>query len=190
MAALSGAAARPPAWAAPTLKPRPPIAAAVPPKPVETALRRASLDDLDTLVLHRRLMWRDIGGFTDEQLAEADAPYRRWMRQRLRSGRLVGWVAEDGAGRPVASGCVWVQRVQPRPLDPTGEQPYLLSMYTAPAARGSGVAARIVDAAEAWCRENGFTRLTLHAAPMGRNLYARAGFERTWEMIRRFPADD
>ena len=126
-------------------------------------------------------MWEDIGDRTPEELDAADPVYRRWARARLRSGRLAAWIAESG-GVPVASGCVWVMRVQPRPGWPSGETPYRLSMFTDPAHRGEGLAERIVREAISWSRQNGYARLVLHASEMGRPIYERLGFTRTWEM--------
>lgn len=145
------------------------------------ALRAATLADVDALVRHRRLMWQDIGGYTPQQLDEADPVYRTWLRARLQAGDLAGFLVED-AGRPVASGLVWVQVIQPRPTRPECTQPYILSMYTDPAYRGRQVAKRVVAALVAWCEERGFPRVALHASPMGRDIYAKLGFERTWEM--------
>lgn len=144
-------------------------------------LRRATLDDVPLLVLHRRLMWRDMGTFPEETLAPADAPYRRWLRARLKSGSAVAWVAESG-GRPVASGVVWVQPVQPRPTMPEGRMPYLLSVYVDPAHRGKGLATRLTKAAIAWSRAQGYPKLALHASAQGRSVYERLGFEPTTEM--------
>lgn len=144
-------------------------------------LRLATTDDLGTLVLHRRRMWEDIGGFAKRELDQADVAYRRWMRSRMRSGSFVAWIVEE-RGEPVASGAVWVQRIQPRPLHPTGATPYLLSMYTAPEHRGKGHARRIVQAATRWSKAEGHPRMTLHASEMGRPLYESLGWTRTWEM--------
>lgn len=143
--------------------------------------RRATLDDLPTLVLHRRLMWRDMGTFPEEALDAADAPYRRWLRARLRSGSAVAWVVEAG-GAPVASAVVWVQPVQPRPTMPEGRIPYLLSVYVDPARRGKGLATRLAKAAIAWSEAEGHRKLSLHASAQGRSVYERLGFEPTTEM--------
>lgn len=143
--------------------------------------RLATLDDLPVLVLHRRRMWEDIGGFTQVELDDADRVYRRWARARLRSGTLVAWITE-ARGEPVASGAVWVQRIQPRPRHPTGATPYLLSMYTEPEHRGQGHAPAIVRAATAWAKKEGHPRMTLHASEMGRPIYEKLGWTRTWEM--------
>ena len=145
-------------------------------------IRRATLHDLDVLVHQRREMWREIGDHTDAELDEADHVYRRWARQRLRSGTLVGWVAETRDRRVVAGGCVWLQEIQPRPGRTDRVQPYLLSMYTEPGARGRGLASHIVREALRWAKARGHARMTLHAADLGRGVYERLGFTRTWEM--------
>jgi GNAT superfamily N-acetyltransferase len=64
-------------------------------------------------------------------------------------------------------------------------QPYLLSMYTEPGSRGLGVASGVVGKALEWCRKNQFPQLRLHASVMGRKVYLKHGFKRTWEMRRR-----
>ncbi len=145
-------------------------------------VRQATRRDTVVLVAHRRRMWEDIGGRTPEQLDAADPVYRRWYLKEAKAGRYVAFVAEDGEGRVVASGCLWLQPGQPRPGDASCVDPYLLSMYTEPDARGKGLATRIVREAIRWCRANGYGRMTLHASKMGRGVYRRLGYERTWEM--------
>jgi len=145
-------------------------------------IRQATLRDLDVLVHQRREMWREIGDHTDAELDAADRVYRPWASQRLRSGTLVGWVAENRDRTVVAGGCVWLQEIQPRPGREDKVQPYLLSMYTEPDARGKGLASRIVREALRWARARGYARMALHASDFGRRVYERAGFTRTWEM--------
>lgn len=147
------------------------------------AIRRVTLRDLDVLVHHRRSMWEDIGINDKVALQEHDSAYRRWARGRLRSGKLLGWVAETN-GSAVGSACVWLQPQQPRPVSGViGKAlPYLLSMYTEPSFRERRVGAQILSRAIKWARRNGYSRINLHASKMGRPLYLRYGFERTWEM--------
>lgn len=144
-------------------------------------LRIATLDDLDILVQHRRAMFEALEEGTPDVLDAHDAAYRRWARTRLKNGTLAGFVVE-ARGAPVASGCAWLQPIQPGPGRLELVQPYLMSMWTHPAFRGKGIARRIVRAAMKWARERGHARMSLHAAPMGRGVYAALGFERTWEM--------
>jgi GNAT superfamily N-acetyltransferase len=145
------------------------------------SIRRATVRDVDLLVRHRRRMWEEIGGFTLAQIVAADPVYRRWARARLRSGTLVGWVVvADGV--PAASGCVWIQPVQPNPRWAEGLQPYLLSMFTEADFRGRGFAKRLVETATEWCRRQGYPRFALHASDAGRPIYEALGWQRTWEM--------
>lgn len=145
-------------------------------------VRPATRRDLDLLVRHRRGMWESMGERDRRALDEGDRVYRRWARQRLGSKRLIGFIAEDVKGHAIASGCIWLRPMQPRPGRPMRPVPYLLSMFTEPDSRGRGLATRIVQEAFRWCRDHAYPRLTLHASAQGRSLYRDLGFERTWEM--------
>ena len=145
-------------------------------------IRRATLRDLDVLVRQRRGMWEDIADHTEAELDAADRVYRQWTRRRMKSGKLVGFLAETRDGRVVSGGCVWLQEIQPMPGRPDRVQPYLLSMYTEPEFRGRGLATRIVREAIRWSKARGYFRLSLHASDFGRAIYQRQGFKRSWEM--------
>ena len=144
--------------------------------------RRATNADIRVLVDHRHRMWSDIGNRTEAEITEHDSRYRRWARNRLRSGELRGCVAESPDGLAIASGLVWFRPDQPRPKLLTLVSPYILSMYTEPAWRGRGIATRIVRQLITLCREDGYPNAELHASRLGRRVYRRVGFERTWEM--------
>jgi GNAT superfamily N-acetyltransferase len=160
-----------------------------PPAPELIRLRRTTLDDLPTLVVHRRRMWEDIGGRTRGELDRADPVYRRWVRREIAAGRFVGFLVENRAGRPLGSGAIWLTPSQPRPGRLAGPtMPYILSMFTEPAARGRGVASRIVHAMIAWATRRGFRRIFLHASEQGRSVYERLGFVPGNEMRLELPA--
>lgn len=140
-------------------------------------LRPATARDLDLLVVHRRRMWEEIGGFTVAELDRADGAYRRWVERERRAHRFLAYVVEEPPGRPVASGALWRSPTQPRPGALARESmPYLLSMYTDPAARGRGIASDLVRAMVDWARAHGYRRVYLHASKLGRGVYARLGF--------------
>ena len=145
-------------------------------------LRRASLRDLDVLVRQRRGMWVDMGERDRARLAEESRVFRRWVRSRLKTGRVVGWVAETNRRDIVAGGIVWLRPAVSRPGVQHLVQPFLLSMYTEPKWRGRGLASRIVDEAIKWAKKGGYAEIALHASLMGRGLYLRRDFSRTWEM--------
>lgn len=152
-------------------------------------LRTATLRDLDLLVRHRRGMWESMGERDRLALDKGDRVYRQWARQRMKTKRFLGFIAEDEKGREVASGCIWLRPMQPRPGYPFRPVPYLLSMYTEPGYRRCGLGTQIVREAVQWCKDHGYPRLMLHASRQGRELYGKLGFSRTWEMrIKLSPA--
>ena len=152
------------------------------PSSVRYSLRLATLRDLDLLVAHRLGMWREIRDYPAAVLRAHARDYRAWIRPRMRGGELIGLIAETQGRVPVASGCVWFETGQPRPGLGLKESPYILSMFTEPGHRGRSLATRIVRKMLAIARARGCSRIELHAAPLGRGVYSRLGFERTWEM--------
>lgn len=139
-------------------------------------LRPARLKDLGVLLAHRRGMWEGMAVLKPGAPDATEERCRRWIRQRLKNGRVVGFVIEAAPRTIVASGCLWIQDIHPRPGFPGPRYPYLMSMYTEPAHRGRGLATRIVRAALRWSRGRGYHRITLHASDAGRPLYQRLGF--------------
>ena len=148
---------------------------------VRASVRRATLDDLDLLVRHRRGMWKDIAQLPSADLDAADRVYRRWARAQMNSNRFAAFIIETD-GEPVASGCVWLMDVQPRPTWEGTTAAYLLSMFTEPAHRGRGHGARIVREAIRYAKVRGIHVMLLHASRYGEPIYRRLGFERTTEM--------
>lgn len=151
-------------------------------KASEIRLRRVRISDLDLLVRHRRKMWEDIGDEDPQSLDKADLAYKKWVSTRLKNKTFLGWLATADDEAVAGTGCIWLQPVQPRPGNRRKFQPYLLSMYTEPAYRGRGVATEIVRAAIKWAKQNDFSGMRLHASGMGRGVYQKLGFKRTWEM--------
>ncbi|MCI4355551.1 MAG: GNAT family N-acetyltransferase [Thermoplasmata archaeon] len=152
---------------------------AAPPNP---RLRRATLEDVDLLVAHRVAMFREMGGRSRAALARHGPEYLAWLVPRLVSAELVAFVAEDAKGVAMGTGAVWFRPSHPGPGSPARRSPYILSMYTVPAARGRGVATDIVNQVSALSRRLGYGRVGLHASAMGRGVYARMGFLPTTEM--------
>ena len=131
-------------------------------------------------------MWKAVRIRNKRSLDEADRVYAQWARSRIRNRTFMGWLAED-QGKIVGGGCVWLQPIQPMPGYDRMLQPYILSMYTDRKYRGRGVASAILDEASEWARKNKFPQLRLHAAKMGRGVYSKRGYVRTWEMRLRLP---
>src|SRR6266571_4965692 len=148
---------------------------------VRGTARRATLEDLGLLVSHRREMWKAIARISKTDLDAADRIYSRWARMEMKANRFAGFVVDVG-GRPVASGCVWIMQVQPRPNWKGTDTAYLLSMFTEPAHRGRGYGVRIVREAIRYAKARGIHVMLLHASTFGESVYTRLGFEPTTEM--------
>jgi len=148
---------------------------------VRGRVRQATLADLDLLVRHRRGMRNEIAKIPKADLDAADRIYRRWGKAQMKSNRFAGFIVEVGR-EPVASGCVWLMHVQPRPNWKGTTAAYLLSMFTEPAHRGRGHGARIVREAIRFAEARGIPVMLLHASTFGEPIYTRLGFERTTEM--------
>lgn len=105
------------------------------------------------------------------------------MRERvfgwISEGRIICLLALDGEGRPIGLAHV---RAFLRPLSAT-EGGYLDDLFVDPAARGSGAAAALLDAAAALGRERGWTVIrwiTREDNYRARGLYDRKAARTPW----------
>ena len=149
-------------------------------------LSYAGPDDIDLLVAHRLNMWRDIHPELGTKVDEAERLTRKWVKEKLAEGRLIGLIAHSPDGEVAGSGCIWLREEQPRPTTPRLEVPYLMSMYTEPLFRRKGVARAIVKRALEWCKDHNYDRVNLHASTQGKPLYESLGFEPTTELRLKF----
>jgi len=99
-----------------------------------------------------------------------------WMAQRLGEyGAWRCWVAvQDGA----IAGHLWLQTIEkiPNPVVELERHAYITNVFVDEALRGSGVGQRLLDAALAFCREQGVDSAILWPTSRSRTLYARNGF--------------
>jgi GNAT superfamily N-acetyltransferase len=149
-------------------------------------LRLATVDDIPALVSHRRKMFEDLDalkGVTRDRVGfEAmETAYAVLLRYEIPVGSTRVWVIED-AGQIAASGALKITDWLPRPDGQRRGLVYVHTVYTEPAYRRQGLARRILTAMIAYCRDNGWPRINLHASELGRGLYEDLGFKPTNEM--------
>jgi GNAT superfamily N-acetyltransferase len=144
-------------------------------------IRLATVADAETIVRHRERMFADMGDGSEQTRAAMVAAARPFIRAGLADGSYRAWLAELD-GRVVAGGGVAIVGFQPTPLDPGPRRAWVLNVYTEPAFRRQGLARQIVEHIIAWCREQGFAAVMLHASDDGRPLYEELGFQPTNEM--------
>ena len=145
-------------------------------------VRPATLGDIPVLARQRHSMFVDMHTPSRKDLAVHDAAFPSWARREMRAGRLHCFLVEDRSGSVLGGGALWLREVQPYPGFGGGMVPYLMSMYTEPGSRRKGLASLIVKQSMEWARSQGYARMTLHASEVGREVYWKLGWERSWEM--------
>ncbi len=144
--------------------------------------REVTLDDIDTIVAHRRAMFEDMG-YTDETALDAmDARYRVWVADKIERDVYLGWLVEDEEQVIAAGVGVWIQEWQPLPADTSERRGYVLNVYTARRYRRRGLARHLMTMLLDACRNQGIISLYLHSSDEASHLYESMGFEQTHEL--------
>jgi ribosomal protein S18 acetylase RimI-like enzyme len=152
-------------------------------------LRRATPDDAPAITAQRHQMFADNNLATEARYAEMNRAFEPWVRERLTDGRYVGLFLEQPASSPqqdntlLAACGIFFQDFPPHYLDPSPHRAYLLNFYTAPEARGRGLATQLLHHAVNECHARNVKVITLHASKFGKPIYEKFGFLRNNEMI-------
>ena len=136
---------------------------------IEIAIEDSPLDAPDALALIDRL-----NAELDARYPEPGANFFRLDRDEVGPGRGAFVVARTGGIAVACGGVRLLDGVTPLTAE-------VKRMFVAPAARGRGVAARVLEALKERARSLGARRLVLETGarqPEALALYARAGFER------------
>jgi GNAT superfamily N-acetyltransferase len=140
-------------------------------------IRRATLADLPLLLGYRRAMAEEMDGADELAVSRMIAALEPYLHTAIPEGRWHSWIAEPG-------GCGSVEIVPwvPGRQDPTPRRAWIHSLYVEPSFRQRGIGRRITETMIAWCREQGFKCVYLHASAQGRSLYESLGFKPSSEM--------
>jgi ribosomal protein S18 acetylase RimI-like enzyme len=145
------------------------------------AIRRATADDINTLVAHRRAMFVDMGYQDESALDAMAAKCHPWLLARMNRGEYLAWLAIAPDQSIAAGAGLWVMDWIPHMVG-AGPRGNILNVYTEVEFRRRGLARELMKAAMQWCRSNGVDVVVLHASPDGRRLYESMGFQGTNEM--------
>lgn len=146
------------------------------------SIRPATTEDAVLITQHRAHMFGDNKFASTEAMDAMSLAFEPWVRKRLRDGRYLGLIAEEN-GNAIASAGVFFADFPPHWMDAEPVRPYLLNFYTAPAARGRGLAKQMLQTLVDECRSRGYKAITLHASKFGKPIYEKFGFEGTNEMM-------
>lgn len=104
-----------------------------------------------------------------------------YLRKAIAEGVFRCWLGCTGS-RAVASGAVLIVSWPAHPYDLECRRATILNVYTEPRYRRQGIARQIMETMIAWCKQEGFAWINLHASEAGRHLYETLGFESSNEM--------
>lgn len=136
--------------------------------------RLATVQDISSLVRLRAAFLAEVAeaDAADPTLLEA---LRRYFTAALPTGEFVAAIAE-AENRIVATSGLVLHRHAPSGRNLTGYEGYVLNMYTLPTWRGQGIATTLLRMILEVASDRGCPRASLHALPLGRSIYAKAGF--------------
>jgi GNAT superfamily N-acetyltransferase len=141
-------------------------------------IRRATLDDVETLVALRLAMQIEMNegrhGVSPEEIVEQ---MRDYFARQLTGFHFAAFLAEAGT-KVVGTGGVVVFDVPPSPSNPGGAEGYVMNMYTVPEWRGHGVAHAIVEMVVRHAYREGARRMWLRTSEEGESVYQRFGFRK------------
>jgi len=149
----------------------------------EVTVRTATAADIDVLLRHRRRMWWDVGRRDEAVLELMQVAAGEFFATALVNGSYRGFLAVNETDEAVVGGGgVLISPWPGLPGQREARRATILNLYVESEHRRRGVARMLMVAMIAWCRENNFVRIDLHASDEGRGLYEQLGFKPTNEM--------
>jgi GNAT superfamily N-acetyltransferase len=149
---------------------------------IHVTIRAAILEDVPTLVRHRRMMWWDMGRRDQAALDLMEKAAREYFATAVRDGSYRGFLAMNETGQVVGGGGIVISAWPGSLGQREPKRAMILNMFVEPECRRRGIARQLVKTMIAWCKESGFLRVGLHASDEGRPLYESLGFKPTNEM--------
>jgi GNAT superfamily N-acetyltransferase len=146
------------------------------------AIHQASVQDVPTIAAQRRAMFQAMGCTDAAVLDAVQAASAQWTLRKMEAGEYRGWLVAAPSGERVAGAGLWLREKCSSRRNISGRQAYVMNLYTEPGHRRRGLARRLMGTVLAWCRQNGYAEITLHASDAGRPLYESLGFKPTAEM--------
>jgi GNAT superfamily N-acetyltransferase len=140
-------------------------------------LRRATIDDIDTLTEYRIIFLEDAyGSQTPEFKFLLRQSLKDYFTRYLKSGLFISWVAEYENKSVGFSGMVI--REQPGNFEiPSGKTGYILNMFTLKDFRKNGIASLLFQKLIDEAKQINLDKIELHATKDGEPVYRQFGFD-------------
>ncbi len=144
-------------------------------------IREGTLADIPTITTQRRRMCEDMHYTDADALLAMVSVTADYLKKAIPEGSFRSWLACDNR-MVVAGGAVVVSPWPAHAYDLACRRATVLNVYTDPDYRRRGIARQVMEAIIAWCKQEGFAHVSLHASEHGRHLYETLGFEPSNEM--------
>ena len=144
--------------------------------------RRATAEDAEMIVAHRRAMFYEMGHHDQPILDAMTVAFRPWLLRTMHAGEYLEWFAVTDTGSVAAGLGLWLMDWPPHLIAPGARRGNIVNVYTSVEHRRQGLARQLMETALAWCRAHGIRAVILHASAEGRPLYEALGFQSTNEM--------
>jgi GNAT superfamily N-acetyltransferase len=145
-------------------------------------IRPATPADVESILHHRREMFRSMGYGDEAALERMATACRGYFASAVSDGSYLGWMAIADDGGVVGGGGICLMDWPSNPRDPQTRRAMILNMYVEPGCRRRGIARALMQTMIDWCRAHDFRNVDLHASDEGRPLYESMGFKPTNEM--------
>jgi GNAT superfamily N-acetyltransferase len=143
---------------------------------LKVSLRRASENDIDTLIDYRIVFLKETYGDPSHELESGlKISLKKYFNNALKEGAYIAWIA-DYNNKPIGfSGMVI--REQPGNFEiPNGKTGYILNIFTLKEYRKNGIASMLMEKLIEEGRKLNLDRVELRATKDGEPVYRKIGF--------------
>ncbi|MFX0124642.1 MAG: GNAT family N-acetyltransferase [Candidatus Hodarchaeota archaeon] len=140
-------------------------------------IRRASLDDVTSLVRFRIALFKEMKWLKGEKEEEETfgKACEHYFNQFIPQNEFLSWIAENNGEIIAVSGLVFFQK-PPSPGNNSGKEAYIMNMYTLPKWRKKGIASRLLKEIVNHLKKEDIISISLHTTEVGRSVYESFGF--------------
>jgi GNAT superfamily N-acetyltransferase len=146
------------------------------------SITQATLEDIPTIVTHRRSMFAAMGYADDAALDAMSQAFEPWLRRKMETGEYLAWFAVTPDHAVAAGLGLWLMDWPPHMIGSGARRGNILNVFVRPENRRQGIARGLMRVALDWCNANGIDHVMLHSSAEGRHLYESLGFTPTNEM--------
>ena len=138
--------------------------------------RKATVNDVELLVNTRVSLIDEDSGLNENEKKDLYDSNKEYMQTAMKQEIFIAFLAFDGdVFVGTASACLYA--VLPGKKLPKGRNAYIQNVYVVPSYRRHGIGKKIISMLIDEVKRRDYTRITLHATKMGRDLFRNCGFQ-------------